>query len=200
LTYSHGHFGPVFMGSLRNTLPSPLQSNWRTYVGQVFGKTPVNPTVLFIKNIFSSSLYAAGTRIFSDALPSHLAKSFVHQKKGNGYETVIEPGAGSAPGFTCDAQPTSIKSLPPELDPFFSSWDAAMASLCLQESAIAQAATTNHIAQAEIDLPIPLKDIIPLTPVIYIPGTLLKSLGADAMPFCFCVPAVKFKVLGEKLL
>ncbi|MGN6111390.1 MAG: hypothetical protein ACTHOC_00005, partial [Luteimonas sp.] len=104
LTYRHGHFGAKCLGPLRRLCPSPLQSNWRLYVEALPGGAPPArtvsaPTVLFLRNVFDSPLYALGSRLASDALPSHLARGFVHRRSGDGYETRIEPGVGSAPAL-----------------------------------------------------------------------------------------------------
>lgn len=76
LTYRHRHFGPVFLGPLRQLCPSPLQSNWRLYLES---PVPEQRSVLFVKNSMNHVLYALGSRLFSDVLPSHLAESFTHQ-------------------------------------------------------------------------------------------------------------------------
>ena len=198
LTYSHGHFGPSLLGPLRRLLPSPLQSNWRLYVETIFDEPPPSPVVLFIKNVFSSTLYSVGSRLFSDALPSHVAASFCHRADGNGYHTVIEGGTGSAPGFLATAVPAEQRELPEPFAPFFADWKDAVAVLCLQDAAIAHAADNDRLAQAGIDLPIDLAGVIPLATTAYQPGSLLESLEAVAEPFAFCVPAVEFKVLWER--
>jgi hypothetical protein len=199
LTYSHRHFGPTLAGPMRRLFPSPLQSNWRLYVARLHGRTPAKPTVLFIKNVFDSVLYAVATRMFSDALPSHLAGRFVHCGSADGHSTVIESAFGSAPELACDTACTQVRIVPPEFAPFFSTWRAGVESLCVQDSAVCAVPLIDRIAEAGIDLPIPLEEVVPLTSVSFTPGALLRSLGAVSAPFCFYVPKVRFRVLWERL-
>jgi hypothetical protein len=73
-------------------------------------------------------------------------------------------------------------------------------ALCLQDSAVCHAPSIGRIAEAGIDLPIPIDEVVPLASVSCTPGALLRSLGALSAPFCFYVPKVRFKVLWERLL
>ena len=200
LTYRHGHFGPSFAKKLRRVFPSPLQSNWRFYVSKIGSEAPALKTVLFIKNIFDSTVYSLGSRIFSDALPSHVAKEFTHVRQGSEYVTQIESGIGSAPSFQSLARTSENQILPVEFELFFSNWSDAIAQLSQQDSAICQVEGTHQIAQAGIDLPIDLSSVIPLESVEFTAGEYLQSLGVTGKPFCFAVPSVKFKVLWEKVL
>jgi hypothetical protein len=119
LTYRHGHFGPCFVGPLRMLFPSPLQSNWRLYLDRSSDPRGATSAVLFIKNIFDSAAYAIGSRLFSDALPSHAAHSFMHAKTQGGYRTEIDGGAGSAPSFDLEVSTTDQTILPSEFNPDF---------------------------------------------------------------------------------
>jgi len=200
LTYAHGNFGPAFLGPLRKWFPSPLQSNWRFYVSAINGSSPAHPTVLFARNVFDGMLHAVSTRILSDAMLSHAAAAFEHRDAGDTVSTRIVAGAGSAPELASVTAPTSARQLPDEFAPFFSSWDEAIATLCLQDSAISPVSAISRVAQAGIDLPIRLESVVAMTSVSYEPGELLRSLGALSVPFCFCVPRVRFQVLWERLL
>ena len=93
LSYRHGHFGPALAGPLRRLFPSPLQSNWRLYVDALDGAPLPAPTVFFLANVFDGALYALGTRLFSDALPSHLARRFSLACDGQACAIEIEPVA-----------------------------------------------------------------------------------------------------------
>jgi hypothetical protein len=95
LTYRHGHFGPSALGGLRKLFPSPLQSNWRLYLEQAPAGAPPGRTVLFLKNVMNSLVYSLGTRLFSDALPTHLAAGFVHRIDALASQTEIAAGACS---------------------------------------------------------------------------------------------------------
>lgn len=199
LTYTHGNFGPACLGPLRRWFPSPLQSNWRLYVARIDGRQPAPRTVLFMRNVFDGMLHAVATRIFSDAMLAHAAASFEHREVGGAISTRIEAGSGSAPELACVTAPACRGEVPAEFAPFFPGWDEAMAALCLQDSAITPVATIGRVAQAGIDLPIQLQDVAAMTAVSYEPGPLLRSLGATSMPFCFCVPGVRFQALWERL-
>ncbi len=203
LTYAHRHFGPAAAGPLRRLYPSPLQSNWRFYVDELPGGMRADRIVLFVKNTLDSAIYALGSRLFSDALPSHLAARFVHRQQDDGaIRTEIAPGAGSAPALRSTVRPAAVRGLPAGFADCFDSWEAAVAFLCLQDSAISQVEDAGRIAHAGIDLPIDLAAVQPLEAAsdeCDLP--MLRELGAQhAQPFCFLVPAVPFRVLWERLL
>lgn len=200
LTYSHGGFGPSMFGRLRRFFPSPLQSNWRLYVAEASSGVGAAKTVLFLKNIFNSAIYAVGTRVFSDVLPSHAALDFKHQKLGKRYITEIKAGVGSAPELSCVAEASDARKLPAEFRPFFASWEAAIEYLCLQDTAICGVPGVNRIAGAGIELPIDPSQVIPLEALDYAAGTYLQNLKVEGKPFCFAVPRVKFRVLWERML
>ncbi len=189
LTYRHGGFGPTLAGPLRRLFPSPLQSNWRLYLARP-------GVVLFVKNIFDSVLYALGTRLFSDALPSHYASRFDLASDAASCRVEIG-GPGSAPGLMLKAASTDARILPAEFAPFFSDWAEAVRFLCLQHAAVAPIAGETGLAYAEIDLPIDLATVRPLAVSACAPGGWLAARGVAGQPFCFQVPAVPFRVLSE---
>ena len=201
LTYAHGHFGPSGIGALRSLFPSPLQSNWRLYVEALPGARPGQRVVLFVKNIMSSALYAIGTRLFSDALPTHLASTFRHEKDGGTFVTAIAGGRGSAPSLSYAAQLKNSAELPSNFFGTFSTWLEAVEFLALQDAAIAQVDDISRMAFAEIELPIDVATVLPLE---VLAGTLncpfIEALGSDRTPLCFVVPKVRFKAVSERLL
>lgn len=199
LTYRHGHFGPVLAGPLRRLFPSPLQSNWRFYVDRLHGTPPAVSTVLFISNVFSSALYALGTRLLSDALPSHLAARFEHRCDGESCAIFLAEG-GSAPGLELSARVLNERTLPTPFAAFFHSWEEAAATLATQDAAVAAVPDSLALAEARIALPIALDQIVPLVSDRYTPGRLLSMMGAHGPPFCFLVPSVTFQVVSEQLL
>jgi hypothetical protein len=200
LSYRHGHFGARRLGPLRRLCPSPLQSNWRLYVEALPGGAPPARTVLFLRNVFDSALYALGSRLASDALPSHLARGFVHRRSGDGYETRIDPGAGSAPALANTTTRAPAKALPAGYDRFFTSWAGAVRFLCQQDTAIVAAGKGGRLAQAGISLPIDVDTVVPLQSVDTHGAGFLEAVGASGAPFCFAVPKVRFEVLWERLL
>ncbi|WP_455289621.1 DUF2071 domain-containing protein [Cupriavidus necator] len=201
LTYAHRHFGPSIAGPLRRVFPSPLQSNWRLYLDALPGGTPVNGTVLFVKNVFDHPLYALGSRLFSDALPSHLAQRFTHTVQGDRYDTLLSGGGGSAPDLCCTAQVTEDRTLPDAFAPFFDGWREAVAFLSLQHAAIARVEDCGRLVYALIDLPINIDLVRPLQTTGPVGGgDFLARIGVTGEPFCFVVPKVAFRVLSERLL
>jgi len=200
LTYRHGHFGPSFLGPLRRLTPSPLQSNWRFYVSECPPGHDRNHTVLFLKNVFDSGIYSLGSRMFSDALPSHLAKKFVHEHRDGQYLTEIDGGIGSAPAIASACKESDSRELPREFSGLYNSWSEAVTDLVLQDFAISWVDDIGKCALAEIALPIDVSTVTPLVTEHFAPGEYLKLVGATSTPFSFCVPAVNFKVLSEKLV
>ena len=189
LTYRHGHFGPALAGSARRLLPSPLQSNWRFYL-EVPGK------VYFVRNVMDSTLHALGTRLFSDILPTHLPARFVHERDGEEYATVIEPGTGSAPLLEARARVSGRRELPLDLAGAFANWDEAVGFLACQHTAMIEVPGLGRMAESEISLPIPLDEVLPLKAT----SVACPMAGTDAgTPFCFAVPRVQFRVLSEFL-
>lgn len=201
LSYRHGGFGPACLGMLRRwCFPSPLQSNWRLYLAEPMpGGDPV-ATVIFVKNVLDSTLYAVGTRIFSDALQAHLAHRFVLSNTARDFRVEIDPGAGSAPRLRLHAQSSVSTHLPRCFSGLYSNWEAAVMDLCRQEAALCEIPGGNHIALARIDLPI---DVHQVQPYQLLTGTecpLLATLNPDAEALCFVLPQVRFQVLSERLL
>lgn len=195
LTYRHGHFGPAFLGPLRRLFPSPLQSNWRLYLAPDANEG--RGTVLFIANIFDSALYAVGTRLFSDVLPSHRAARFDHHCTQTSGMMHIG-GGGSAPEVRIEAVTDAAAILPPDFQRFFPSWRQAIQYLALQHQAVAQVADEDALVFSDIDLPIEPDSATALGINHYEAGPWLKELGALNAPFCFRVPSVHFKALSEQ--
>ncbi|RQP24090.1 DUF2071 domain-containing protein [Piscinibacter terrae] len=201
LTYAHGHFGPAGIGALRSVFPSPLQSNWRLYLEPLPQNRPGQRVVLFIKNIMSSTLYAIGTRLFSDALPTHLPLRFSHARHGDLQVTHIAGGQGSAPDLRCTLESTATKELPGAFKTMFASWDNAIDFLCLQDAAVAAVDGLDRLAFAEIDLPIETQTVRPLVLVAdSLACPFVEALGVSPPPLCFAVDKVPFKVISERLL
>lgn len=200
LTYRHRHFGPAWLGPLRRLCPSPLQSNWRLYVETLPPAATSGRTVLFVANAFDSPAYALGSRLSSDALPSHLPARFEHRRAGDGYEIVLEPGRGSAPALACQLEPAETRVLPAGFDRFFASWSGAVRFLCQQDAAIAAIDGERRIAQAGIALPIDLEGVRPLQSAGVGGSGLIEETGAAGAPFCFVVPKVRFEVLWERVV
>ncbi len=201
LTYQHGHFGPAFLGSLRKWCLWPLQSNWRFYLEHAPPGAPPVPMVLFLKNVMNSLAYTLGTRLFSDALPTHLADRFVHVRQGSVFHTEISSGQGSAPSLTCSVRVGQDETLSSRFEAAFGSWRDAVQFLTCQHAAVAPVERCGRLAFGEIDLPIDVSKVLPAqlagSPVMC---PFLDSLQAEGPPLCFVVPSVRFRVLSERLL
>lgn len=201
LTYRHRHFGPTLLGPLRRCCPSPLQSNWRLYLEQPPSDAAPVRTVLFVKNIMSSLMYAAATRLCSDALPTHLAAQFHHQFDGTCYHTSISPGDGSAPRLQATVQAVGDKHLPEPFAAVFGGWEQAVAFLACQDAAVAEVAGVAQLAFAEIHLPIDLAQVLPAVVHGAAPECpLLQEWQPVSGPWCFVVPAVRFTAISERLV
>lgn len=194
LTYRHGHFGPALAGPLRRLFPSPLQSNWRLYLDG-----PPR-TVWFLENMMDSGAYVAATRLFSDIMRTHRPARFTHDRAGDGFDTRIDPGAGSAPAFACTVGPSAQPVLPPAFAAAFKSWNDAVAMLARQDAALGWSARLGKLVLSHIDLPIPLDAVRPLVPAGPVACSLLETLQAAGDPLCFLVPSVPFRALSESVL
>ncbi len=200
LTYRHGHFRPLFLRPLKKFFPSPYQSNWRLYLQQFDGKSTQN-SVLFLKNMMNSLLFALGTRLMSDAMLTHWPKVFRHARDGHLYETVIA-GNSHIPDLFSRCSVVSDWSLPPELIEHFGSQEKLLQYLCLQDFSYTEVSDIEGICKAQIDLPINTEEIIPLMVESLESQWLDNVLGADAVDsvFAFAVPSVHFRVLSESVI
>ena len=199
LTYRHGHFGPSITGWFRRLFPSPLQSNWRLYLATAPEGAPNVRTVLFLKNVMNSELYALGSRMFSDVLPTHLADQFSLERVDNGYQVQIDAGVGSAPELKALAMISDNRELPHNFRGVFSTWDEAVSFLASQDAAIYDCQNIQKLAFSEIDLPVDLTTAEPLQ-IDSFKCPFVESLGAESAAVSFRLPTVKFRVLSERLL
>ena len=178
-----------------------LQSNWRLYLEQAPPGAPPVRTVLFLKNVMNSLVYSLGTRLFSDALPSHLAAGFVHRRDGLATHTEIAAGAGSAPSLSCSLRLGCTPTLSMDFTSMFGSWADAVEFLSCQDAAVAQVDRVDRLAFAEIELPIDLAAVIPAEPSDGLPTCSLHGvLRPVGGPLCFVVPRVRFRAVSERLL
>lgn len=205
LTYRHGHFGPRWMGPLRRLMPSPLQSNWRLYLAEPLADAPPIPTVAFVYNVMDSLAHVAGTRLFSDALPSHWPASFDFRVNPDEAIVDIAPGDGSAPRLAARAVRAGDAVLSPPWSGMFDDWSDAIVRLASQDAAVVEVPTAEgapgRSALATIDLPVDVASVHPLvldTQTLDCP--VLQRLDADPEALCFLLPSVRFSALSERLL
>ena len=200
LTYRHGHFGPRAAGPLRRLMPSPLQSNWRLYLAEPLGDAPHTPTVAFVYNVMDSLSYAAGTRLFSDALPSHLPLRFEFEVNAQAIRIDIEAGTGSAPRLSARVARTGDEALPAAWHGTFTDWRDAVERLASQHAAVVEAPGAG-VEFGTIDLPVDVASVEPLgLDLASLACPLLETLGAEPAALCFRLPRVRFSALSERLL
>lgn len=202
LSYQHVHFGPSVMGFARQSFPSPRQSNWRLYLDTSPDSAGAARTVWFLKNIISSFTYAAATRLFSDALPTHLPEKFVHRRHLDQIHTEIQPGDGSSPALSASVRVGGDRSLNEAFSSVFESWNEAVSFLACQDAAVAITEDTGQLAYAEIRLPIEVSNVLPasLCQAASMTCSLLPELQPVSDPFCFVVERVRFEAISERLL
>jgi hypothetical protein len=201
LTYRHGHFGPSLLGPARVLCPSPLQSNWRLYLRTAPSAAPPVRTVLFVRNVMDSLVYALGTRLFSDALPTHLAAGFEFDGSPARGCLHIQGGAGSAPNLQASWSATAGRALPPAFAAAFADWPAAIDYLTLQDAAIAPVPHLGRVAYAGISLPADIGAITPLSlDDARFACPFVASLAPTGPALCFHLPRVRFRALSERIL
>lgn len=205
LSYRHGGFAPKFLGKIRALFPSPQQSNWRFYVQQIDDQAPEIPHVLFIKNIFDNPVYTLATRLFSDALPSHLSLKFQQSLTDPTLHpqhifSQVDAGQGSAASYLVEGYFEEQANLPAAFANFYSSWPDAVQHITQQDAAIAWIADLPELAQATIRLSFAQSDVRPVTINHFEAGEFLTALGATALPFAFYIPKLTFDVIAEQKL
>ena len=200
LTYAHGHFGPRWLGPLRRLCLSPRQSNWRLYVDAARTRPDVpERCVLFIQNLFDNALYALGTRLFSDALPSHRARRLGLRADAQGIAVAIESGSGSAPDLSLRAHYVPEGALPAGFAAL-GDWAQAVAFLSCQDAAVALLAEGNGLALSDIRLPVALADVRAMVCEACDLPEWLREWGVAGAPFCFAVPQVAFAALSDRVV
>jgi hypothetical protein len=187
LTYKHGHFGPAFLGPLRRLMPSPVHSNWRTYV--------VDPRtgkvgVYFVTNAIASTVHALGGRLLSEGMPMHaLARGEVLAHPDGRFDLNLDPGDGSGMEVKAHLRPGEAV-LPPPWSECWASYRDFLQYAVPQDRAFSAQPWYGRITRQEIALNIPLESCEPLA------GEVVSSTAAlyvgKAEPLCFRVPRVDF--------
>jgi hypothetical protein len=199
LTYTHGHFGPHFLGPLRKFFPSPLQSNWRFYLQNWSDEIWTDGTVLFVKNVLNSPLYTLASRLLSDALPSELSHSFIHKVESDVCEDAMEYGNESKSKFACSCSFVTKGELSGGFEAIFPSWLETVKFICLQDAAVTYLPDIPGMAHVKIELDIDFNTVRPLGIRNYATDdAFLKRIGAIGSPFCFLVSKVGLRVLSER--
>jgi hypothetical protein len=187
LTYRHGHFGPAVLGPLRKLLPSPVHSNWRTYVRDPrTGKTGI----YFVTNAIASTVHALGGRLLSEGMPMHaLAHGEVKANADGTFEIALDPGSGSGVQVEGRFRPGAA-SVPPPFSECWESYHDFLAYAVLQDRAFSSQPWYGRITRQEIDLGIGLKNCEPLDGEVV--SRSAEGYVGKAAPLCFRVPRVPF--------
>jgi hypothetical protein len=193
LTYRHGCFGPRIAGPLRRLFPSPVQTNWRTYVRD---PRTGREGIYFLTNAVTTRLHALGGRLVSEAPMHLLARGEVTRDSDGRVRVVADPGDGSGPDAELDLAPAPAFSLPAAWTACFADARAMLAYCVPQDRAMATEPWRPCTTREEIDLGIPLDACEPLAGTVR--SRLAEAIVGDAPPVCFRVARVDFRLRGEE--
>src|SRR5436305_1271123 len=193
LTFRHGHFGPRFLGKVRQLFPSPVQTNWRIYV-----KEPRTGSlgVFFVTNAISRTSVSLGARLFSEGMPMHVlhTNDLCADQDGN-VSQHLDGGNGSAP----DARVTlTCVDEWPAHGPWslcFASFEQMLACCVPQDRAFSTQPYYRRVTAQEIKLDIPLACCKSLEGKVR--SHAAERFVGDATPFCFFVKSVRFRFEQE---
>jgi hypothetical protein len=193
LTSRHGHFGPALLGPLRRLMPSPVHSNWRTYVRDPrTGKEGV----YFVTNAIASTVHALGARIFSEGMPMHAqARGEVRANADGAFAVVLDPGAGSGVHVEGAFRPGE-PVLPGPFAECWASYRDFLAHTVPEDRAFSSQPWYGRVTRQEISLGIPLESCEPLEGEV-VSRSAVGYVG-KARPVCFRVPRVVFLFKGEE--
>ena len=196
LTYRHGRFGPGFSGPLRSLCPSPCQSNWRLYVNPERDDLQ-RDAVYFIKTVVDHPLVVAGSRIFTDGLPSHPGR-VLHERSDSTIRIEVIPEGGSAPDLESVVEEVDAWTIPDEFTRAFGDHrDEVLRYLIDQNRAVSVHPAHGRILESGIELPIDLADVRPAS-LREFSSEWLREIVAGCDGFAFIVPEVAFKTTGER--
>jgi hypothetical protein len=194
LTYNHGHFGPALLGPLRGLLPSPVQSNWRTYVRDPrTGKEGI----YFTTNAISNTLNALAARHLAEGMPMHVpAQALVKGEADGSFVLRLVSGIGSAPDVEASLRP-GPRALPgPPWTECFPDWQAFIAYCVPQDRAFSAQPWHGRATRQEIQLGIPLEVCHPLCGEVT--SKAAEAIVGPAAAVCFHVPTVHFRFDREE--
>jgi hypothetical protein len=193
LTYRHGHFGPALFGPLRRLLPSPVHSNWRTYVRD---PKSGHEGIYFVTNAIDSTPHALAARLLSEGMPMHvLSRAAVTLRSDGTFELLLDPGSGSAPDVQADLRPGS-RELPSPWAECFATYEAFLAHCVPQDRAFSAQTWYGRLTRQEIRLDIPLTVCEPLLGAVH--SRAAAAIVGDAQAVSFRVPKVAFRFDREE--
>ncbi|MGD0524612.1 MAG: DUF2071 domain-containing protein [Polyangiaceae bacterium] len=193
LTYVHGHFGPAVAGPFRRFFPSPVQTNWRTYVRD---PRTGREGIYFTTNAVTTRLHALGGRLMSEAPMHLLASGEVTRDAVGAMRVVVDPGDGSGPDLALELRPAPAFSLASSWDACFADPRAMLAYCVPQDRAMSTEPWRQCTTRDEIDLGIPLDACEPLEGTVR--SRAAEAIVGDIEPVCFRVPSVAFVLRGEE--
>jgi hypothetical protein len=181
VAFRHGHFGPQGLGPLRRLAPSPVQSNWRTYVVHpATGRAGVH----FLTTTVSNPLYRLAARLTADNVPMRPCRGRPRRTEERVECHLRHRGATVLRGnWTVAAAPSAGP-----WSPAFPSWDAMLDFVVPQDAALA--VRDGRVARIELRLGIPRDQLQALEGPVACPP--FDGLAASA-PWAFWVPAVDLR-------
>jgi len=195
LVFRHGHFGPDLLGRARSLMPSPIQCNARAYLA-----APLSGHVAFLSNSINHPVYCLGARLLSDGLPAHYPAAARLERTGGTLQVAIDPGQGSALALHVSLTETNEEALPPAFAAIFSDGTAALQYLVPQNAAARRLPTIEQTCDSAIVVEVSEAAArwASVNAPLYI-GAPFEALVCDAEPLAFVLPAVRFRVLSERL-
>lgn len=194
LSYRHGHFGFSFLGPLRRFMPSPVQTNWRIHV-----RDPKHGTIgiHFVTNALTSTLFALGARMLTEAMPMHvLAAGSVERDTDGSMRLRLDPGAGSAPDAEATLAPCDTPMLTGAFASCFASFREFLEYCVPQDRALSTQPFRQRVTRQEIELGIPLGACEPLAGTVV--SRAAEAIVGHAEPLSFRVPSVHFRFVSEE--
>lgn len=211
VAFRHGHFGPRAWGPLRRLAPSPVQSNWRTYVTSPAGRRGV----YFLATTVSHPLYALAARLTADNVSMRQPRRnrvavtaeevSVDLSPGRGYTPSLvghwhrtAPSSGPWPGPAPQAGPVRPGAAAARAGPEATGWGAHPASAAFSS---AQAMCAFVVPQdcelavrdgrvVFIDLRLDVPATEPLQPAAPVACS-LQALAPGQPPWAFLAPRVR---------
>lgn len=195
LVYRHGHLGPERLGKLRQRLPSPRVCEIRL---QVQTGSPGVPTdaVWLLRAVMDSPVHVTGSRLLSDGLPSHLPAAFEHRQDGEGWWTLIHPGASRAPDLRLRLTETRHPEIPQGWTGRQADWEDLVYNLVDKSRALRVSPACEAIFETRLRVSFRFEETIPAV-VDTFESTLLEPLVQGCPCVAFVLPSVIWRVDGE---
>ncbi len=195
LVYRHGHLGPERLGALRQRLPSPRACEVRLQLQTGSPGVPSDAIWLF-RAAMDSPLHVTGSRLLSDGLPAHLPAAFEHRRDGEGWWTLIHPGAGRAPDLRLRLTETRHPEIPHGWPGRNGDWEDLVYGLVDKSRALRVSPAGACIFETRLRISFRFEDAIPAV-VDTFESDLLGPLVEGCPRVAFVLPAVTWRVEGE---